>query len=140
MKDALRKIALYTCAYYTVTVFFVMLLYLIVNRDLSKGVKPSALALMLPFALLFATANHVYRHAPWGRFPRVLLHFALTVGGTFAFLYLPNREGGDAGQAGILLLVFTAIYVAVMGTVLLIGARVRRVTRDESEYQSVYKK
>ena len=138
MKKVFGKIALMSCVYYTASVFLILLLSAIVSRDLSHGVKPVSLILILPFAVLFAAANYLYRHAAFGKFWRLLLHFILTVGGAFCFLYLPNR--GDGGRGGVLLLVLTVLYAVIMGTVLLIGARVRRVTRDESDYQSVYKK
>ena len=40
----------------------------------------------------------------------------------------------------ILFLIFTVIYFVIMGTILAIRARIKRVKRDEAIYHSVYKK
>jgi threonine/homoserine/homoserine lactone efflux protein len=63
----------------------------------------------------------------------------LTIGGIWLFLFLPNmREGQSASGAFILFLVFTVVYVLIMAAVLSFRSRMKRITRDESDYVSVY--
>lgn len=139
--DYIKKILLGSCVYYTAATFFILFLYFALNRDLSGGVQTLALIAILPFALCFSSANVIYRHTPLDKWIRVVLHYVLTVGGAFLFLYLPNKDPQQSGsQALLLFLVFTVIYVIVMSIILTISGRIRRVTRDEGKYHSVYKK
>ena len=139
-KDYVKSVALGACVTYTVTIFLFLFLYFLLNKDLSGGVQPVALIAILPFAILFACANVIYRKTPLAKWLRVLIHYVLTVGGAFLCLYLPNKNPEvPASKAMILFLIFTAVYAVAMGAVLLISARIRRVKRDEGKYDSVYK-
>ena len=140
-RDYTKKIALGACVYYTAATFLLLFIYFALNIDLSGGMQAIALIFILPFALCFSAANTVYRHTALQKWLRVLIHYALTVGGAFAFLYLPNKDPQQTGSTALLIfLFFTLFYAAVMGTVLLICARIHRVQRDEAKYHSVYKK
>ena len=140
-KDYVKKIALGTCVYYTAATFLVLFLYFALNLDLSGGMQALALIAILPFAFCFSAANTLYRHATLPRWLRVIVHYALTVGGAFLFLYLPNKDPQQtAKQALILFLVFSILYAMIMGVVLLVGGRVARVKCDEEKYHNVYKK
>ena len=90
-KDYVKKIALDTCVYYTVVTFLILFLYFVINADLSSGVNPAALVSILPFSFIFSVANVIYRHTELKFAARALLHYALTVGGAFTCLYLPNK-------------------------------------------------
>ncbi|MBQ8356780.1 MAG: hypothetical protein IJX39_03120 [Clostridia bacterium] len=139
-KDYLKKIGIHTCIYYTAATFLILFLYFILNTDLSAGVQPEALICILPFALLFACANILYKYAPIKTGWKVLLHYILTLGGAFCCLYLPNKDPeANASQGLILFLALSLIYIMIMGIVLGLSARIRRVMRDESHYKSVYK-
>ena len=140
-KDYIKHIALWSCVYYTAATFFILFLYLILNRDLSTGVPATALIFILPFALSFAGANTVYRHTSLPKWLRVLIHYILAVGGAFCFLYLPSKDPQqEASSAFLLFVIFSVIYILIMGAVLLVYARINRVKRDEAKYTSVYKK
>lgn len=140
-KEAFKKIALGSCVYYTAVTFLVLFLYFALNLDLADGMQALALIAILPFSVLFASANTIYRHTTLAKWLRVLIHYALTVGGAFVFLYLPNKDPQQTGkQALILFLVFTVLYAIIMGIILIISGRIHRVKRDEGNYHSVYKK
>ena len=139
--DFAKKIAVGTCIYYTAVTFFILFLYFALNADLSAGLQPVALISILPFSFCFSVANTVYRHTTWKGWVRLLFHYFLTVVGAFVCLYLPNKSAQQQTAASMLLfLVFTVIYFVIMGTILAIRARIKRVKRDEAIYHSVYKK
>ena len=140
-KDYAKHIALWSCVYYTTTTFVIMLFYLILNKDLSGGLQAVALVCALPFSVCFAAANTLYRHSKLQKWLRVLLHYTLTVGGAFICLYLPNKDPQQSSSTALVLfVVFTVLYVLIMGSVLAVYARIHRVQRDEAHYESVYKK
>ncbi len=140
-KDYAKKIALGTCIYYTAATFLILFLYFILNVDTTLGVQPVILIAILPFAFFFAVANTIYRHTELEIGWRALIHYALTVGGAFLFLYLPNKDPGQKTAAALLLfLIFTIVYFLIMGTIWTIQSRIKRVKRDEAKYHKVYKK
>ena len=140
-KDYAKKIALGTCIYYTAATFLILFLYFVLNVDTTLGVQPVILIAILPFAFFFAVANTIYRHTELEIGWRILIHYALSVGGAFLFLYLPNKDPAQSGAAALLLfLIFTLIYFLIMGTIWTIRARIKRVKRDEAKYYKVYKK
>ena len=140
-KDYAKRIALGTCIYYTAATFLILFLYFVLNVDTTMGVQPVILLAILPFAFFFSVANTIYRHTEINFGWKVLIHYLLVVGGTFLFLYLPNKDPQQrASFALILFLLFTVVYFLVMGTIWTIKARIKRVKRDESKYHSVYKK
>ena len=138
-KDYLKKISLAACVYYTAAVFAILFIYWLINADLSRGLHPVSLILILPFSFCFAAANTLFAHAFRSTATKVMVHYMLTIGGIWLFLFLPNmREGQSASGAFILFLVFTVVYVLIMAAVLSFRSRMKRITRDESEYVSVY--
>lgn len=140
-KDFAKHIALGTCVYYTAATFFLLFVFFALNIDLSGGMQTVALIAILPFAFCFSLANCIYRHTALAASLRFVLHYILTVGGAFLFLFLPNRDPQQKSSSALLLfLVFTVIYLIVMVTVLVIAGRIKRVKRDEGNYHSVYKK
>ena len=140
-KAMLKHIAIFTCVYYTATTFFILLLYFILNNDLTNGVHPLALVCFLPFSLAFSCANTIYTKTALSLFPRLSLHYLLTVGGAMLFLYLPNKVADQKATAGLLLwLVLTVVYALIMGVILGVKSRIKRVEREAAPYQDVYKK
>ena len=140
-KDYAKKIALGTCVYYTGATFFILFLYFVLNIDTTLGVQPVILLSILPFAFFFSVANTIYRHTEIKIGWKVLIHYALTVGGAFLFLYLPNKSPQQRASGALLLfLVFTVLYFIVMGIIWTIRGRIKRVSRDEEKYHKVYKK
>lgn len=138
--DFLKRVAVGTCVYYTAVTFLILFLYFALNADLSAGVHPVALITILPFAFLFSVANTLYRHTTWPLWARLLVHYFLTVVGAFVCLYLPNKDPGQhTGNSMLLFVIFTVIYFIIMGIILAVAARIKRVKRDEAKYHSVYK-
>ena len=136
-KNIWAQIGLNACVYYTVTVLLLLCLFSLFGVN-TEGVQPIKLLAILPFSLLFSAANALYRKAGFSKGGRVLLHFLMTVGGAFVFLYMPNRQ--PETNPWLMLLIMVVLYWIVMGTILTIGARIERVKRDSSQYQSVYRK
>ena len=140
-KNYLGIILQKACIYYTITTFLLIFLFWLVSDDITRAMHPTALMLVLPFSLLFAAANCMFREAKFGLWAKVLLHYAITMLALMLCLYLPNKAA-DARASGALalLLVFTVIYFIIMGVVLYLRARVFHIEREEKEYTSVYKK
>lgn len=140
MKVYAKKICIHTCIYYTIATFVLLLIYAFLSRDLSQGLQVKAQICLLPFALLFATANVLFKHAPISAAWRVALHYALTLSGIMLCLYLPNKDPQASGSQGLILYIaLTAIYAIVMGVILGLGARIKHVQRDSARYTSLYK-
>lgn len=140
-KDYAKQIALASCVYYTVATFLILFIYFALNIDLSGGMQAVALIAILPFAISFACANCIYRHSSMPKWLRFFIHYSLTVGGAFLFLFLPNKDPQQKTSSALLLfLIFSVIYLVIMITILVISARIHRVKRDEGKYHSVYKK
>ncbi|MBE6554774.1 MAG: hypothetical protein E7663_00875 [Ruminococcaceae bacterium] len=139
-KNAVRTIALAACVYYTAATFLLLFIYWIINLDLSRGMNPLSLILILPFSIFFAVANYIYGIEKLDTWVRVILHYVITMTGIWCFLFLPNQRGGTASGALILFVVLTVIYAMIMSVILIVKGRIRRITRDETEYVSVYGK
>lgn len=141
MKSIIKRVLIHTCIYFTLTSLLLLFIYWVVSKDTSHGIQPLAFLLMLPFSCFFSVANAEFSLAPMPKAVRVAIHYMLTVGGAFVCLYLPNRESGSTSSQGLVLFfAFTALYAAVMIPLLIISARAKRITRDETEYTSVYTK
>ncbi|MBO5327456.1 MAG: hypothetical protein J6A84_04985 [Clostridia bacterium] len=139
-REYIKKICNHTGIYFTVATLLLILFYIIVNNDLTRGIHPGSQALLLPFSFLLATANIFFRYGTFKTWLRVTQHYALTIIGTFCCLYLPNRAGGTTASQGFgFFFAMTLIYAIVMGIILGVHARIHRVTRDEAHYKSVYK-
>lgn len=139
-KEYLKKICSHTGIYFTISTLLLILFHIIVNNDLTRGVHPGSQALLLPFSFLFATANILFRHSTVKAWARVVLHYTLTVVGTFCCLYLPNRADNTTASKGfVFFFAITIIYAIVMGIILGVRSRINRVKRDEAHYKSIYK-
>jgi hypothetical protein len=139
-KEYLKKICNHTGIYFTVGTLLLILFYMIVNSDLTRGIHPGSQALLLPFSFLLATANIFFRYGTFKTWQRVAQHYVLTIVGTFCCLYLPNRADGTTTSQGFgFFFATTLVYAIVMGIILGVRARILRVTRDEAHYKSIYK-
>ena len=139
-KSLLKQILQAACVYYTVTTFILIFLFWLISDDITRAMHPLALMLILPFSVCFAAANTVFKSEKLSGLVSVLLHYALTMGGVWLFLFLPNKSTGQtASGALILFLVLSLIYAIIMGVVLYMRGRIKRITREESNYTSVYK-
>ena len=129
------------CIYYTVTTFLLIFLFWLISDDITRAMHPVALMLILPFSLLFASANTLFCAAKMDTWLKVICHYSITMLALMLCLYLPNKAS-DARPMGALalLLALSVIYAVIMGIVLTLRARLFRVERDEKAYTSVYKK
>jgi O-antigen ligase len=59
-KEYLKKICNHTGIYFTVATLLLILFYMIVNNDLTRGIHPGSQALLLPFSFLLAAANMIF--------------------------------------------------------------------------------
>ena len=139
-KEYLKKICSHTGLYFTAATLLLILFNVIVNNDLSRGIHPGSQALLLPFSLIFATANMMFRYGTFKIWERTVLHYVMTVFSVFCFLYLPNlSDGKTASQGFAFFCIVSVIYIIIMGVILGLRARINRVKRDEAHYKSVYK-
>ena len=123
-----------TCAAYTVIVLFLCLVLLFTSDNADRTVSPLNFLLVLPFSLVFSVANYVDRETKLHPLPKSLLHFLLTVGGFFCFLYLPAFPNQGESSSLVVFGVFTLLYLIVYGLVLLFRFRLRKELRLESDY------
>lgn len=138
-KDYFKRILIHTCIYFTTTTFLLLFLYFALSLDLTSGIQPVAQICILPFSFLLAVANIFFKYATdWGIGWRVSIHYALTLGGAFLCLYLPNKGDAAAKQGLIIFVIMTVLYAVVMSILLGISARIHRVTRDEARYKSLF--
>jgi hypothetical protein len=134
-----KKISLHTTVYFTVITVIQLGSWMLANGA-SGGYSPLRVLCMLPFAALFALANVNYKYGEGSASLRVLLHFLLTVGGAFVFLYLPSRQTGDSVEAAVAIaLILVVIYWIVMGIFLGMRARFAHIDRDTKQYESLYR-
>jgi hypothetical protein len=139
-KDYLKKIGVHTCIYFTATTLLLLFLYFVMSIDLTNGIHPLAQICILPFSFLLGVANVFFKYAEdWEIGWRVAIHYCLTLGGAFTCLYLPNKAEGNSSGGLIIFVVLTVLYALVMGIVLGVRARIRRVTRDTGRYKNLYK-
>ncbi len=137
----LKKIGCHACIYYTVTTFLLIFLFWLISDDITRAMHPVALMLILPFSLCFAAANVLFQYSRLAPWLKVVLHYAITMLGIWLFLFLPNKAEGQSGSgAFILYLVLSFIYALIMGVTLYMRGRIKRITREESKYTSVYQK
>ncbi|MBE6604495.1 MAG: hypothetical protein E7639_02165 [Ruminococcaceae bacterium] len=139
-KSIVAHILRLSCIYYTITTFLLIFLFWLISNDITRAMHPVALMLILPFCICFAAANTLWSSAVLSGFPALLVHYALTIGSIWLFLFLPNKNpDAQASGALILFLALTLIYAVVMGFVVFMRRRIKHLTRESSEYTSVYK-
>ena len=140
-KHYLGRIFKNACIYYTVTTFLLIFLFWLIADDITRAMHPTALMLIFPFSLLFATANMIFRESELDTWLKVIIHYTVTMLALMLCLYLPNKAvNARASGAFALLLILSVIYFIVMAVVLYLRARVFRIERDEKSYTGVYKK
>lgn len=137
----LKKIFLNACVYYTITTFLLIFLFWLISNDITRAMHPVALMLVLPFSLGLSAANKLFQYEKMGLWARVMLHYSITMASIWCFLFLPNKAPGQsAAGALILYLILTLLYAVIIGVFLYFKGRIKRITREESKYISVYKK
>lgn len=138
-----KKFGLHTCIYFTVITTLLLLGWQLMNADVADtyGFSVIRILCLLPFSALFAFGNINFKYSASKLTWRVLFHFLFTVGGAFVFLYLPSREANSTLEAAIAMaVILIVIYWIVMGSFLLLRARILRIDRDTKQYKSLYRK
>ena len=128
-----------TCSIYTVSALLLLLFNLMISGTLSRSViNANAFLLLFLFAVIFTCANFILGVDRLHYALRVLLHFALTVTGVYAVLYLPlNSSAATSGKLMMLFLMMLVYWIA-MGIFLAVRAGVRKVERKEDTYTGVF--
>lgn len=134
-KSPMKSILRATCTVYTVIVLSLCVILLFASENLARAVSPVNFLLILPFSFVFSAANYVDGHSKLHQFPKSLIHFVLTVGGFFCFLYLPAFSGASESNSLVVFAVFTVLYLIVYGLVLLFRFRLKRELHLESDYE-----
>ncbi len=135
--DSVRSILKGAAVTYTTVVLFVCFVLTGVSEN-SAGISPMNFLLIFPFALCFSLANHLLRSEKLGGFPKFLLHFLLTIGGFFVFLYLPAFPGGKSSSSVLVLFIVTIVYLILYGTVLLLRKRWKKEFGTETTYTAQF--
>ena len=135
-ENFLTKTILHACVYFTTISLVLIFLGLLRNQN---GIHPVALLLCIPFSYLFALANVQFKYAPYKTAWRLLIHAVLVLGSLYGFVYWPNRlpEKSAAVHFGFFL-GFLVIYAIIMAVVLGIRARIVGVSREATQYKSLY--
>lgn len=137
-KETILKIWLNACVCFTVTTFVILATYWLLV-GLSDGMRPLALILIFPFSLCFSAANMLLRYGKMQKALAVVLHYILTVGGVYLFLYWPMRApGSTTGGAFLFFVLLTLVYILIMGVIAVFKGRSKRLSRDSKDYKNVY--
>lgn len=132
--SALRSILIGAACTYTVIVLFLCFILTGIADGTSGVIAPMNFLFVFPFSLCFSVANYLHRGLKLGGFAKFILHFLLTVGGFFFFLYLPAFSGKDSSSSFLVLLVIAILYLTVYGVMLLFRKRWNREFRDKDNY------
>ena len=98
--------------------------------------------LLLPFGLCLTLAAEVRRSPKFGSGAKVGLHALCTLGGFYLFGSLPYQVRTKPSGMQILLILLTAIlvYALVMGIYVAATAKSRQKKRNETPYESQFRK
>ncbi len=135
----LKKLLVNSSVYYTViTVFYVVIMWVVNLEDDTFLLPASRLLLNFIFSFLAAAAWGLYRMPRLPSAARLLLHYGiLTLAFYLCFLFPAFMNGA---QVFIGIVVFTALYFAIMGIGALFLARFRVNAEQASPYSEQYKK
>lgn len=135
-KHVLKQILTEACVIYTIVVLLLcgILLFMAENGTLA----PASFLFVLPFAVCIAVANALRQRTGLSALLKFILHFVLTVGGFYFFLYLPAFSGTPDSVSIVVLFVFAVFYLIVYGLVRLFTHRWERQIRLESDYKSQF--
>lgn len=130
---SIKKILINTAITYTTVVLFVCFVLTGVTEN-SANISPLNFLYIFPFSLCFSFANYLHRSERIGIAVKFVLHFFLTIGGFFFFLYLPAFKNGKRSSSILVLFIITIVYLLVYGIVLLLSKRWKREFHPEGSY------
>ena len=132
--SALRSVLLGAACIYTAVILFLCFILTGLSDGASGAVAPLNFLLVFPFSLCFSLANYLHRSAKMGGFVKFVLHFFLTVGGFFCFLYLPAFWESSSSSSILVFVAVSVLYLILYGAFLLFTKRWRREFREKEEY------
>lgn len=133
--NAVRKILRNTCICYTV---LVLALCFILLWGASAPIYPSSFLLMFPFALCFCIASQAHQSKRIPSLLKFVIHFVLTVGGFFCFMYLPAFSDSSESMSMVVFTVFVLCYLVTYGLIMLFRKRWKKEFGPEPEYTPLY--
>ncbi|MBR6781945.1 MAG: hypothetical protein IKM33_01950 [Clostridia bacterium] len=139
----LRSLWLGACARFTLLCLFMLVTSAIASDSLTiTYVDTVHFFLLLPFGLCLTLAAWVRRSPKLGSGAKVGLHALCTLGGFYLFGYLPYqvRTKPSGMQILLILLATTLVYALVMGIYAAVTAKTREREREETPYESQFRK
>ena len=139
----LKSLWLGGCARFTLLCLFMLVTSAIAADSLTTTcVDTVHFFLLLPFGLCLTLAAWVRRSPKLGSGAKVGLHALCTMGGFYLFGYLPYqvRTKPSGMQVLLILLAATLVYALVMGIYAAATAKTRQKKRDETPYESQFRK
>lgn len=132
--SALRSVLLGAACIYTAVALFLCFVLTGLTDGASGVVAPLNFLLIFPFSLCFSLANYLHRSTKMGGFVKFILHFLLTGGGFFCFLYLPAFWKSSSSNSILVFVAVLVLYLILYGAVLLFRKRWKREFREKEEY------
>ncbi|MBQ9086995.1 MAG: hypothetical protein IJY47_07410 [Clostridia bacterium] len=139
MKQFLKQAFLRASVYFTVCAALYSLLMAVVNvTEEEVLLSAEQLLLIFVFALLAGLGQSILRLPRVSGVIRYLAHYGILAMGFYACFLLP--AGMSATQIFIGLVLYTLLYLLIMGTIALFRARFRANAEKEAPYESQFKK
>ena len=126
-----------SCVTYSVIVMLLCVI-LLFTGNASGVVSPLNFLLVFPFSICFSIANYVDRNTKLSTLLKTVIHFVLTVGGFFCFLYLPAFSGNSDSNSIVVFAVFAICYLIVYGVILLFRKRWSKEVHLDGAYTSQF--
>ena len=143
LSSRLRSLWRGTCSRFTLLCLFMLITSAIASDSLTiTYVDTVRFFLLLPFGLCLTLAAGVRRSATLGSGAKVGLHALCTLGGFYLCCYLPYqvRTQPSGMQIFIALLAAAIVYGLIMGIYAAATAKSRQKKRDETPYESQFRK
>ncbi len=120
------------CVYFAILALVMTALQFLVNGiEESANIRTLSFLLMLPCGMALA-AGGKFLHSEKIAVPvRYLLHFVITVLSLFLFLFLPSTASIKGSTAIIMLAIISIFYWLVMGIVILIRHRLKKLMQED---------
>jgi len=132
-----------TCTRFTLLCLFMLVTSAIASDSLTiTYVDTVRFFLLLPFGLCLTLAAGVRRSPKFSNGAKVGLHVVCTLGGFYLCCYLPYQVRTNPSGMQILLVLLAAaiLYALVMGVYAAVTAKSRQKKRDETPYESQFRK
>ncbi len=137
----LWKLIDHSCRTYTVTSVLFLLLQPCVTESFDQTlIEPASFLMILPFSVIVALANLLYRSKMVSHAVRLTAHFVLCVMSAFLFLYLPGNAQTSTSGKFLIVLFLSVLYWVLMGVYLICSSVRRSKQPSKMEYQNIFKK